>query len=346
MRLTTVSEHKGKRGTVGHDGPAHSLSRTKQPATAPATRKKTTAKAARPAGKTPTPASPATRAASPSPVTELAPGVIAQIVNAVALMVGTQESKTAGRLIPGVISNLSGAIIQTDGTDPAECMVFLEGSTTAVPVYIPPQLLADVAVNQEVWVEPINGNMDDLHLHSIRNLLTSPASTGYETSSHASATYETIAHAAATYGLLTSIAGLAIATAATTINGTTAGTAKWAMPLQGAGLKMLVVIFAGYRNSTGTPQNFVLPTDFADGALALVMTEPFGGTGLNPKNSGGSSVQYQSASVGSGGNPGSFTGRTGTNAASVGFFNGNIHSIDLPISNTQTANGVFVLIGF
>jgi hypothetical protein len=99
----------------------------------------------------------------------LSAGWMASVVDAIEQVIESKMASAAGNLIPGVISNLAGGVQPAGGGAPTLVMVFLNGSTLAQPVYVPPQLVADVAAGQEVWVRAANGNRQDLILDSIRN---------------------------------------------------------------------------------------------------------------------------------------------------------------------------------
>jgi hypothetical protein len=61
----------------------------------------------------------------------------------------------------------------------------------------------------------------------------------------------------------TAIIGLAnLATATTTLSGTTAGSIIWDMPFQGSGYKKVVIFLNGYENDTTTAQTITYPTAF------------------------------------------------------------------------------------
>jgi hypothetical protein len=276
----------------------------------------------------------------------LSGGFAAEIIAAIEAVLQSQRDDDPGRLLPGVVSNLAGAIQAAGGGEPAQAMVFLNGSSVAVPAVIPTYLLADIAAGQEVWVVSANGRRDDLMIHSIRAFTSTPASSGYETSTHAAATYETSAHAAATYATLATIAGLLIASGPATINGTTAGTLKWAMPLQAAGLKIVVMQLTGYRNASATPQAITLPADFTAGAIVITLHSSLGGTGFVFRDSGAAIIQANQVVLGSAGAGGSATANNNVFAFSLQSVNGAIHSVDGPINGTTAGTGPVLIIGF
>lgn len=67
-------------------------------------------------------------------------------------------------------------------------------------------------------------------------------------------------------------------TGTTTLNGTTAGTAKWVMPEQGTGYKKVVVVLTGYENTGTTAQTIAFPVAFADAAAIVSQPSGFGAT--------------------------------------------------------------------
>lgn len=52
------------------------------------------------------------------------------------------------------------------------------------------------------------------------------------------------------------------AIAQTTLTGTTAGSAIWSMPFQGASYKKVIIYFSAYENDTTTAQSITYPTAF------------------------------------------------------------------------------------
>ncbi len=115
----------------------------------------------------------------------LTAGWMAEVVAAIEQVVESKLAAGPGNLIPGVVSNLAGGVQPANGSAPTLVMVFLNGSTLASPVYVPPHLVGDVAAGEEVWVRAANGNMHDLILDSIRAFNTAPASASYFSPSNA-----------------------------------------------------------------------------------------------------------------------------------------------------------------
>lgn len=92
------------------------------------------------------------------------------IVDAIEQIVTKATAKTAGRVIPGKISTSSGALQLNGSSQAIAAMVFLNGAATAISCYVPTHLRSAIATGQEVWCMPINGNMSDVMILSLRNI--------------------------------------------------------------------------------------------------------------------------------------------------------------------------------
>lgn len=97
-------------------------------------------------------------------------GVSQDVVDAIERVVTTKQNAGPGRLLAGKVSTLPGAIQAGDATHATIAMIFLSGAATAMPAFVPSHLEAIIAAGAQVWVQPINGAMDDLMVVSTRKL--------------------------------------------------------------------------------------------------------------------------------------------------------------------------------
>ncbi len=95
-------------------------------------------------------------------------GFSAEIIDAIEAITGS--GLRPGTLLAGTVSTLAGALQLNGSNLPVIAMVFLNGSATASACYVPTHIRANLATGQDVFVEPINGNMNDLQIFSIRNV--------------------------------------------------------------------------------------------------------------------------------------------------------------------------------
>lgn len=95
-------------------------------------------------------------------------GFSAEIIDAIEAITGTGIK--AGTLLAGTVSTLAGALQLNGSSQPVIAMVFLNGAATASACYVPTHIRASLATGQDVFVEPINGNLNDLQIFSIRNV--------------------------------------------------------------------------------------------------------------------------------------------------------------------------------
>ncbi len=95
-------------------------------------------------------------------------GFAAEIIAAIEAVTGSGIQ--AGLLLAGTVSTLAGALQLNGSSQPVIAMVFLNGAATASACYVPTHIRANLATGQDVYCEPINGDMSNLQIHSIRNL--------------------------------------------------------------------------------------------------------------------------------------------------------------------------------
>ncbi len=100
----------------------------------------------------------------------LSGGFAATIIAAIEAVIGSTQNTAAGRLLAGTVSTHAGALQLNGASQPTIAMVFVNGAATAAACYVPTHLRATLATGQDVFVLPINGNMDDLQIFSIRNV--------------------------------------------------------------------------------------------------------------------------------------------------------------------------------
>lgn len=97
-------------------------------------------------------------------------GFAAEIIAAIEAVVGSSQTAGPGRKIAGTISTGTGALELNGSSQAYIAMVFLNGAATAVACYVPTHIRSQIATGQEVWVEPMNGSMNDLMIVALRNI--------------------------------------------------------------------------------------------------------------------------------------------------------------------------------
>lgn len=95
-------------------------------------------------------------------------GFSAEIITAIESVI--QLTPQAGIVLAGTVSTLAGALQLNGSGQPVIAMVFLNGSATASACYVPTHIRPTLASGQDVYVGPINGDMSNLQIFSIRNV--------------------------------------------------------------------------------------------------------------------------------------------------------------------------------
>lgn len=98
----------------------------------------------------------------------LTPKFLRQLIDAMEAISATQARNAPGRLLAGKVGPNSTCLI-TGANGVSEALCYLNGGTTLVSCYVPSQLRSTIAINQDIWILPINGNLSDLVIAYIRN---------------------------------------------------------------------------------------------------------------------------------------------------------------------------------
>ncbi len=102
-------------------------------------------------------------------------GLVDEIHTSITATVAAHARGEAGRLLAGVVSNLTGWLIPAGGGVPAKAMVFLNGSSVATACVVASYVLPDLTAGAQVWVEAVNGVRADLLIVGLRAFTATPA---------------------------------------------------------------------------------------------------------------------------------------------------------------------------
>lgn len=107
------------------------------------------------------------------------------LVATAARVASGHQAGQAGRRLAATVTSGSGAIQAASGGKPAVALVSVGGAATPVAAVVPAHILPDLTAGAEVWVEPVNGNPQDLLVTAIRAFTGTPTATTALTTANA-----------------------------------------------------------------------------------------------------------------------------------------------------------------